>query len=132
MKYDILLYEAGILALAAALFYMGIVLRKLTRVVKQEQTIWAMPVIGAAVLAAALASHIYASFMLLPALDVKIQMLSNSGILMDAEKLAAVKAGIAALKSQVVNLKAFSFTCFFAASFFLVVSTGIYLRWISK
>jgi hypothetical protein len=132
MKYDIILYEAGMLALIAALFYMGLVLYKLTTVVKQKQGIWILPVLGAIVLAAALAAHAYASFMLFPALGEKIKLLSNNGILQDAGSLAAVKAGIAALRAQVMNLKAVSFACFFIASLFLAVSTAVYIRWISR
>jgi hypothetical protein len=132
MKYDIILYEAGMLALIAALVYMGLALHKLTMVVKQKQGIWVMPVIGAFVLAAALAAHAYASFALFPALGEQIKLLSNNDILQNADKLAAVKAGIAALRAQVMNLKVISFACFFIASLFLAVSTAVYIRWISK
>jgi hypothetical protein len=36
------------------------------------------------------------------------------------------------MKSQMIGLKAFSFTCFFLAALILLVSNAIYMRWISK
>jgi hypothetical protein len=132
MRYDIFLFEAGIVVLSAALFYMGIVLRKLTGIVKEKQAIWIMPVIAGAVLLVSLASHAYANFALFPAVEAKIKLLSSDGALLSADKLLAVKAGIAAIKEQVMNLKIISFSCFFLASLLLSISTAIYMKWISK
>lgn len=132
MVYDVLLYEAGIIALSLALFYMGGVLGKLTAIVKEKQGIWTLPVIAGIILLVSLAAHAYASFALFPAVEAKIKLLSSGGVLMDAGRLAAVKAGIAVLQAQVMKLKIISFLCFFLASLLCVISASVYIRWISR
>jgi hypothetical protein len=132
MNMEILLYETGVALLALAMLSLGGVLRKLTTVVNKKQGIWILPVIGAAVLLLSLAAHAYASFSVFPSLDSQIKLLSNDDVLFNAQKLAAVKNGIAILKQQAVTLKALSFTCFFIASAMLAAATAVYIRWISR
>ncbi len=132
MKADILLYEAGIVVLIVAIIAMAFVLRKLTMIVKQKQSIWLLPVAAALLLAAALGFHAYASFKLLPDMGAKISMMSSQEALLDAVKMDEVKASAQAMKTQMINLKAASFTCFFAAALMLLISTAVYIRWISK
>lgn len=132
MNIEILLYETGVVVLAAAMIYMGVVLKKLTTVVNKRQGIWVLPVIGAAVLLLSLAAHIYASFVIFPALEGQIKLFSTDDVLFNAEKLAGVKAAISILKQQAVSLKAFSFTCFLAAAAMLAAATAVYIRWISR
>jgi hypothetical protein len=132
MNLEILLYETGVVILALAMLYLGVVLKKLTAVVNKKQGIWILPVIGATVLLLSLAAHVYASFVIFPSLEGQIKLFSSDDVLFNPEKLAAVKAGIAILKQQAVYLKAVSFTCFFVAAAMLASATTIYIRWISK
>ena len=132
MNIDTLLYESGILLLIAAMIYMGVALFKLTGIVKEKKSIWVMPVFGAAILLVSLLSHIYANFVMLPGLEQNISLLSSDEVLFNAGKLQSVKAVIGGLKTQLLQLKAFSFTCFFLAALLLSISTGIYIKWISK
>lgn len=132
MNLEIFLYEAGVVVLAVAMLYLGVVLKKLTTVVNKKQGIWALPVVGASVLLVSLAAHVYASFVIFPSLETQIKLFSTDEVLFNAEKLGAVKAGIAILKQQAVYLKAISFTCFFIAAAMLAAATAVYMRWISK
>ena len=132
MNMEILLYESGVALLILAMLSLGGVLKKLTAVVNKKQGIWMLPVLGAVVLLVSLAAHAYASFSVLPSLEAMIKTLSNDDVLFNAQKLTAVKTGIAVLKQQAVNLKAASFTCFFIASAMLAAATAVYMRWISK
>ena len=124
--------KPGIVTLAAALFYMGVVLRKLTGVVKEKQGIWILPVIAGIILLVSLASHAYASFVLFPAVEAQIKLLSSNDIIMHADKLLAVKTVISAVQARVMNMKIISFICFFTASLLLSISTAVYMKWISR
>jgi Na+-translocating ferredoxin:NAD+ oxidoreductase RnfE subunit len=132
MKYDVVIYELGVVLIIAASIYVGVALRKLAAIVKQNENIWILPVISAVVMVVALIMHAYTSFSLLPQLGEKIQMLSSEEVLMSSEKLNAVKASMDMIKDIILQLKAFSFTCFFVASLLLLISTGTYIKWISK
>ncbi|MGD0566652.1 MAG: hypothetical protein ABSA34_04885 [Candidatus Goldiibacteriota bacterium] len=134
MKFDaaLIVYYAGLLILIAAIAIMGVSLKKLTSIVKEKKLIWLLPVFAAAVLAVSLASHIYATFTMLPQLSVNINALSQAAVSQDASRLEPLKAAVASLKSGLVFLKGLSFTCFLLASAMLLASTSIYLRWISK
>jgi hypothetical protein len=129
MKLDVLLYEAGLLTLIAAVVIMGMSLKKLTMIVREKKSIWLLPVFAAAVLAVSLVSHVYANFSVLPKLSADINGLSQALMSGDTQKLDMIKAS---LKSVLVFLKALSFTCFLLASAMLLAGTSIYLRWISK
>jgi hypothetical protein len=132
MKFDVVLYEAGLLTLIAAIAIIGVSLRKLTMIVREKKLIWLLPVFAAAVLAVSLASHVYANFTMLPQLSTNINALSQAAVGQDSAKLEPLKAAVASLKAGLVFLKALSFTCFLLASAMLLASTSIYLRWISK
>lgn len=132
MNIEIILFEAGILFLVFCMLSLGGALKKLTVVVNKKQGIWILPVIGAGALVLSLAAHAYASFAVFPSLEDQIKLLSNDEVLFNAGKLAAVKSGIAVLKQQAVQLKAFSFTCFFTAAALLTAATAVYMKWISK
>jgi hypothetical protein len=128
----VLLYEAGLLTLIAAVVIMGMSLKKLTMIVREKKSIWLLPVFAAAVLAVSLVSHVYANFSVLPKLSADINGLSQALMSGDTQKLDMIKASAASLKSVLVFLKALSFTCFLLASAMLLAGTSIYLRWISK
>ena len=132
MKLDVLLYEAGLLTLIAAVVIMGMSLKKLTMIVREKKSIWLLPVFAAAVLAVSLVSHVYANFTVLPKLSADINGLSQALLSGNTQKLDMIKASAASLKSSLVFLKALSFTCFLLASGMLLAGTSIYLRWISK
>ena len=134
MKFDaaLLVYYAGLLILIAAVAIMGVSLKKLTSIVKEKKLIWLLPVFAAAVLAVSLASHVYATFTMLPQLSTDINALSQAAVSQDAAKLEPLKAAVESLKAGLVFLKALSFTCFLLASAMLLASTSIYLKWISK
>lgn len=132
MNLEVLLYETGVVVLAVAMLYLGVVLNKLTVVANKKQGIWVLPVIGAVVLLLSLAAHVYASFVVFPSMEEQIKLLSSDDILFNAEKLASAKAVIAVLKQQAINLKAASFICFFIAASLLAAATTVYIRWISK
>lgn len=132
MKYDVLLYEAGILTLIAAIVYMGLTLKKLTAVVREKKFIWVLPLAAAAVLAISLGAHAYANFTLLPQLSQKIAEISSQAVLSDQAKTDVLKASIQALKTSLTNLKTVSFSAFLLASLLLLTSTSVYIRWISK
>jgi hypothetical protein len=132
MNADIILYESGVLVLVAAVIFMGLALKKLTMIVKENKSIWLLPIAAGAVLAVSLGAHAYASFILLPEMSVKISQMSSADVIANPAKLDAIRPVILALKSQLVGLKAASFTCFFLASLLLLISTSVYIRWISK
>jgi hypothetical protein len=132
MKFDVVLYEAGLLTLIAAIAIMGVSLKKLTLIVKEKKSIWLLPIFAAAVLAVSLMSHIYANFSVLPKLSSGINAMSQAILSQDVQKLEILKASVSSLKSALEFLKALSFTCFLFASAMLLASTSIYLRWISK
>lgn len=132
MKFDMILYEAGLLTLIAAIAIIGVSLKKLTLIVREKKLIWLLPVFASAVLAVSLVSHVYANFTMLPQLSSNINALSQAAVLQDSAKLEPLKAAVASLKAGLVFLKALSFTCFLLASAMLLASTSIYLRWISK
>jgi hypothetical protein len=50
----------------------------------------------------------------------------------DQAKTETLKAGILALKNSLTALKTVSFSAFLLASILLLVSTAVYIRWISK
>ncbi len=132
MDYTFLLYEAGILVIIIALSLVGLVLFKLTRIINEKKKIWILPIVAAVFMFVSLAAHFYASAVLMPSLDKKISSLSSQEILMNADKLTAVKAAINITKASMMNMKLFSFSCFLLASLLLVVATGVYIKWISK
>lgn len=132
MNLEMLLYEAGIVLLAAAMLAVSAALKKLGPIAARAEPIWVLPAAGASLLFLSLAAHAYAGFSLFPGLEEQVKLLSADEVLFNAEKLAAVKAAIRILRQQVLMLKAFSFTCFFAAAVLLAASTGVYIRWISK
>ncbi len=132
MKYDVLLYEAGILTLIAAIVYMGFTLRKLTAVVKEKKLIWLLPMAAATVLAISLGAHIYANFSLLPELSAKITEISSPAVIADQAKTDIIRASIQGFKVSLLNLKTVSFSAFLLASILLLISTSVYIRWISK
>ena len=132
MKYDVLLYEAGLLTLIAAIVYMGFTLRKLTQVVKEKKLIWLLPMLAAVVLTGSLAAHAYANFSLLPQLSAKIAEISSQAVIADQARTDAIKVSIQAIKNSLVSLKTLSFGAFLLASALLLTSTSVYIRWISK
>jgi len=132
MDYTFLLYEAGILIIVIALFLVGVVLLKLTRIINEKKKIWILPMIAAIFMLVSLAAHFYASVVIMPSLDKKIASLSSQEILLNADKLTAVKAAINITKTGMINMKLFSFSCFLLASLLLVAATGVYIKWISK
>lgn len=132
MKFDVLLYESGIVILIAAIVYMGLTLKKLTAVVKEKKLIWTLPIAAALILAVSLGAHVVANFKLLPELSVKISEISSSAVMADQTKTETLKMGILALKNSLTALKTVSFSAFLLASILLLVSTAVYIRWISK
>gem|GEM_PF-1288348 len=129
---DIIIYEAAVLLLCAALVYVAVALKKLTSIIRQDSTIWLLPLAGAALMVFSLVSHVFASFSLFPALDIQIRSLATEDVLLNKEKLEAAKTAIIELKTQIVALRSFSFLCFFVSAFLLTFATGTYIKWISK
>ena len=132
MNIETLIFEAGVLLLAAAMVYLGIALSRLTEIVKKKEKIWVFPVLAAFVLLVSLVSHAYASYSLLPAMNTKITAMTSQEVLLDKVKLETVKAEAALIRQQLVALKAFSFTCFLLSALMLLASTAVYIRWISR
>ncbi|HDT14779.1 MAG TPA: hypothetical protein ENN55_01070 [Firmicutes bacterium] len=132
MEYDALIYQAAAALLAGALFYMAVCLKKLTVIAGKSQGIWIMPAAASVITAGALFIHIYASYVLLPALGGQINLFSSEEVIFDAEKLEAVRVKIAEIQSALLFLKTLSFSGFAAASALALAATGIYLRWISR
>jgi len=132
MDYTFLLYEAGIIVIIIALSLMGVVLYKLTRIIKENKKIWILPLIAAVFMLVSLGAHFYASAVLMPSLDKKIASLSSQEILVNADKSTAIKDAINTTRAGMMNMKIFSFSCFLLASFMLVLATGVYIKWISK
>ncbi|PKL90802.1 MAG: hypothetical protein CVV21_11000 [Candidatus Goldiibacteriota bacterium HGW-Goldbacteria-1] len=132
MSIDVIIYESGLLLLAVAALYMSGAIKKLTGIVKEKNNYWVFPAVAAVILAAAVLAHFYASVVLLPELGRHIQMFSEESVFLDAGKTESVKASIETVKNSLLMLKAFSFTCFFAASLLVAVSSWLYLKLISK
>ncbi|MBN2754970.1 MAG: hypothetical protein JXR81_08950 [Candidatus Goldbacteria bacterium] len=132
MSVDVIIYEVGLLLLAAAALYMSGAIRKLTGIVKEKNNYWVLPLISAAFLAAAALAHFYASVVLLPELGRNIQMFSEESVFLDPQKTEIVKESIKAVKNSLLLLKAFSFTCFFVASLLVAAASWLYLKLISK
>lgn len=132
MKWDIILYEISILLLIIICIYCGIVLHKLTSVIKEKNYIWILPVISSAFLLLSLLSHIYASFILMPELSKAIETLTSNAGLTDEKLFASAKSAIDNIKLVLVQLRAFSFTAFLIAAVLLATSSIIYIRKISK
>ncbi|HDT15749.1 MAG TPA: hypothetical protein ENN55_06020 [Firmicutes bacterium] len=132
MKIEAFLFELGVLFLALASVYAGIVLYRMSRIIKEKKPIWIMPLIAALMLIISLISHAYAAFVLIPSLGENIKMLGSSDLVMDPAGFEMVNTVIAGIKMQLLQLKAFSFLCFLAASVLFAFSTAVYMRWISK
>ncbi|MCX8094527.1 MAG: hypothetical protein N3E50_10235 [Candidatus Goldbacteria bacterium] len=132
MKWDIILYETAVLFLIFTCVYCGIVLYKLTEIIKEKNFIWILPVISSVVLLLALLSHIYANFILMPQLNNSIEILTSKEGLMDEKLFESTKLVINKIKIILMQLKAFSFTSFFVAAFLITISSGIYINKISK
>lgn len=132
MKYDIILYEIAVLLLIIICVYSGVVLYKLTLIIKERNFIWLLPIISSVVLLLALLSHIYASFILMPQLNNSIEILTSKDGLMNEEIFESTKQIIDKIKIILMQLRAFSFTTFFIAAVLLTLSGTIYIRKISK
>lgn len=132
MKYDIILYEIALLILIIICIYCGLVLYKLTIIIKEKNYIWLLPVISSVLLLLALLSHIYASFILMPQLNNSIEVLTSKDGILDEKIFESTKQIINNIKIVLMQLKAFSFTTFFLASVLLMLSALIYMRKISK
>lgn len=131
MKYEILLYEAGLIFLILTLIYITVAIYKLSGIIKEKIPIWILSVVAAFVLLFALVSHIYASFIVMPQMEKTIGLLSAQSI-KKAENFTLITQAIENIKSSLLLLKTFSFSCFLLASLLLTFTTGVYLRWISK
>lgn len=132
MKYDIILYEIAVLLLIIICVYSGVVLYKLTLIIKERNFIWLLPIISSVVLLLALLSHIYASFILMPQLNNSIEILTSKEGLMNEKIFESTKQVIDKIKIILMQLRAFSFTAFFIAAVLLTLSGTIYIRKISK
>lgn len=132
MNYDALLYESALLILAIAAFVMAFVLVKLTEVAGRKQGLWIMPVLAGIAVIAAAGAHVYASYSVIPELSSAINKMSSSEVLLDAAKSTELKAAAETVKKHLVDIKVISFSLFLLASVLLLLSTSIYLRWISK
>jgi len=132
MNYDALIYESAFLILAISGFAMAVVLFKLTSVAGRKQGLWILPVLAAIAVLTAGGVHVYANYNLLPKLSVTMNTMSTSGVLFDAVKSAEVKANVVAIQKHLSGIKVLSFSLFLIASILLLLSTSIYLRWISQ
>ncbi len=131
MKYEIFLYEAGIVFLILTFIYITISIYKLTKIIKETKPVWILSTVAIFILLFALISHIYASFIIMPQLEKTIGLLSAQS-LKKAENFTLITQAIENIKGSLLLLKTFSFSCFLLASLLLTLTTGIYLRWISK
>ncbi|MBP7793187.1 MAG: hypothetical protein KA120_09035 [Candidatus Goldbacteria bacterium] len=132
MKYDVILYEIAVLLLIITCIYCGIILYKLTLIIKEKSHIWLLPVFAAVVLLITLLSHIYANFILMPQLTGSIEFLTSKDGLMDEKIFESTGQVIENLKMVLIQLRAFSFTSFLIAAVLLTFSGSIYIRKISK
>jgi len=132
MKYDVVLFEVAILLLIITCIYCGVVLHKLTLIIKERSFIWVFPVLASVVLLFALVSHIYASFILMPQLNDSIEILTSKNSLMDEKIFESTKLVIEKIKMILLQLRIFSFTSFLIAAFLLTFSGAVYIQKISK
>ncbi len=131
MKYEIFLYEAGLVFLILTFIYITISIYKLTKIIKEKKPIWILSTVAVFILLLALISHIYASFIIMPQLEKTIGLLSAQSI-KKTENFILITQAIENIKGSLLLLKTFSFSCFLLASLLLTFTTGIYLRWITK
>jgi hypothetical protein len=131
MKYDSLLYEIGLIFLIFAVSYTGVIIYKLTFIIKEKKAIWVIPFLSVVMLFIALISHIYANFFVIPELEKTIGLLSAQSM-KQQENFKLITMAINNIKNTLLLLKTFSFTCFLLASLFLTFTTSIYIKWITK
>ncbi|MCE5299795.1 MAG: hypothetical protein LLG37_02840 [Spirochaetia bacterium] len=132
MKYDVLLYQSGLIVLMAAVIWNAVVIFKLSAVIKQNKPIWILPAFAAVLLAAAFCFHAYASYSLLPQMTELINRMASSDVMLDPARLGTLKIQMAQVKDALIWLKMASFTAFGVAALMLLMSNLIYLKWISK
>ncbi len=132
MKYDAILYEAGVFLLIISCIYCAIVLYKLTKIIKEKSNIWILPVFASVILLFALLSHIYGNFILMPQLQNSIDILTSEKGIMDEKIYNSTKQVIEKIKIILMQLRAFSFTSFSIAAILLIFSSSLYIRKISK
>ncbi len=131
MKYEIFLYETGLVFLILTFIYITVIIYKLLKIIKEKKPLWTFSAVAAFILVFALISHVYASFIIMPQLEKTIGLLSAQS-LKKAENFTLITQAIENIKSSLLLLKTFSFSCFLLASLLLTFITGIYLRWITK
>ena len=118
--------------LGAALFYMGLTLRNLTKVVREKKIIWVFPLVSVVILFVSLGLHAYANFVLIPGMEEMIQALSSDEVIFDSQKMEIIKSNISKGRETILAIKAVSFTCFLIAALFLIIPNIVYMRWITR
>lgn len=132
MNYESLVYGLAVVLLAVSLFYMSSSLKKLTEVIREKSSIWALPAAAGVVMIASLAAYAYAVLNGVPMLEAAISGLSDSAIFSDKAKLEAQQNAIESARNLVLLMKAVSFSCFFVSAALLTAANLMYIRKISK